>query len=121
MKRIGEKFGITSVLDLCNPQQQSPRHFLIPSNVTKASLSNEDREYLRIKGVYTLPGKDTCKQLLYAYFHHVHPIMPVVNVSLVLEYHHQDRLREFNLSLIWSMFFVAVNVCALISVTFDIV
>lgn len=109
--QLGEQTGIMSVLDICTPQQQSQRHFLIPSNVSMKSLSNEDREYLRAKGVFSFPGKDACNHLLYAYFHHVHPIMPVVDASVVLEYHRQDRLYEYNLSLLWSMFFVAVNVC----------
>lgn len=57
-----------------------------------------------------LPGKESCEALLHAYLHHVHPIMPVIEVDSVLDYQHNGRLHEYNILLLWSIFFAAVNV-----------
>ena len=70
----------------------------------------EDRVYLTNKGVFSLPGEEACNSLLQAYFRHVHPIMPVIEVDHILHFFHIGRLREYNLLLVWSVFFVAVNV-----------
>ncbi|EHK42217.1 hypothetical protein TRIATDRAFT_229782 [Trichoderma atroviride IMI 206040] len=104
----GEAPGFTSILDACSPSQQpAARHILISE--VPISLSDEDREYLRYKGVFTLPQKSTCNELLRAYFHHVHPIMPVVDASVLLKLHQTGKASEWNLLLLWSMFFVAAN------------
>ncbi|PTB42669.1 hypothetical protein M441DRAFT_137092 [Trichoderma asperellum CBS 433.97] len=104
----GEAPGFTSILDACSPSQQpAARHILISE--APVSLSDEDREYLRCKGVFTLPQKSTCNELLRAYFHHVHPIMPVVDASVLLKLHQTGKASEWNLLLLWSMFFVAAN------------
>lgn len=109
MLEIGEAPGFTSILDACSPSQQpAARHILISE--APISLSDEDREYLRYKGVFTLPQKSTCNELLRAYFHHVHPIMPVIDASVLLKLHQTGKASEWNLLLLWSMFFVAANV-----------
>jgi hypothetical protein len=109
MLELGEAPGFTSILDACSPSQQPvARHILISE--VPISLSDEDREYLRSKGVFTLPQKSTCNELLRAYFHHVHPIMPVVDASVLLKLHQTGKASEWNLLLLWSMFFVAANV-----------
>lgn len=109
MLEIGEAPGFTSILDTCSPSQQpAARHILISE--APISLSDEDREYLRYKGVFTLPQRSTCNELLRAYFHHVHPIMPVVDASVLLKLHQTGKASEWNLLLLWSMFFVAANV-----------
>ncbi|KAL9470861.1 hypothetical protein ACSS6W_008802 [Trichoderma asperelloides] len=108
MLEIGEAPGFTSILDACSPSQQpAARHILISE--APISLSDEDREYLRCKGVFTLPQKSTCDELLRAYFHHVHPIMPVVDASVLLKLHQTGKASEWNLLILWSMFFVAAN------------
>lgn len=112
MLELGEAPGFTSILDACSPSQQpAARHILISE--APISLSDEDREYLRCKGVFTLPQKSTCNELLRAYFHHVHPIMPVVDASVLLKLHQTGKASEWNLLLLWSMFFVAANVSKL--------
>lgn len=109
MLELGEAPGFTSILDACSPAQQPvARHILISE--VPISLSDEDREYLRHKGAFTLPQKSTCNELLRAYFHHVHPIMPVVDASVLLKLHQTGKASEWNLLLLWSMFFVAANV-----------
>ncbi|KKK21761.1 hypothetical protein ARAM_001698 [Aspergillus rambellii] len=100
----GEGTGPTSALNICS----LPRHFFIPVT-NRVSLSDEDRNYLQIKGVFTLPSKAVCDSFLRAYFYHVHPVMPVIDVNLLLNMHHSGRLQEYNLLLLWSIFFVAVN------------
>ncbi|PYI05605.1 putative Zn(II)2Cys6 transcription factor [Aspergillus sclerotiicarbonarius CBS 121057] len=104
----GDKTGITSTLTLCIPGESLPRHLLIPSHAP-TSLSEEDRAYLTSKGVFNLPGEEACNSLLQAYFRHVHPVMPVIEVDHILHFFHTGRLREYNLLLVWSVLFVAVN------------
>ncbi|KAK2774716.1 hypothetical protein FQN53_003523 [Emmonsiellopsis sp. PD_33] len=104
----GESPGVSVVLDLYSDAQHPvPRHFLIPSK--PVSLSTQDREYMQQKGVFLLPGSETCNALIRAYFLHVHPIMPVVDVTAVLQLHSGAQTNECNLLLLWSIFFVAVN------------
>lgn len=112
--KTGEAPGFTSVLDACSPSQQPvARHILISE--APISLSAQDREYLQYKGVFTLPQKSTCNELLRAYFHHVHPMMPIVDATVLLKFHETGKASEWNLLLLWSMFFVAANVSHSIS------
>lgn len=77
---------------------------------TSGSLSDQDREWLQYKGVFRLPQPNTCYELLRAYFHHVHPIMPVLDVRETLQSFPGGGPNQGNLLLIWSMFSVATNV-----------
>ncbi|OJJ84168.1 Zn(II)2Cys6 transcription factor [Aspergillus glaucus CBS 516.65] len=104
----GDQTGITSTLDLCSPEQHLPRHLLLPMHMP-ASLSNEDKQYLANKGVFTLPGKEACDSLIRAYFRHVHPIMPIIEADQLLGAVAAGRLGDYNVLLVWSVFFVAVN------------
>ena len=106
---IGEHTGFTSTLDVSSSGTTLPRHLLIPSRA-RGCLPEEDREYLRIKGVFTLPGNDACSELLRCYISHVHPVMPIIEINQVLDYYHAGRLQEYNILLLWSVFFAAVNV-----------
>ncbi|KAJ5178047.1 Transcription factor [Penicillium coprophilum] len=72
----GDSPGFGAVFDICSPSEQPlSRHIMLTSK-TSASLSPEDKAYLQYKGVFNMPRKETCDELLQAYFHHVHPIMP---------------------------------------------
>lgn len=73
-------------------------------------LAEEDKKYLESKGVFTMPGSATCESLLRAYFHHVHPIMPILEPDVILEHHLTGRLPENNVLIFWCIFFVASNV-----------
>ena len=95
----GENTGLTSTLDICLSNQSLSRHFLIPSD-TSQSLPDEDRNYLRMKGVFTLPGSDAYSSLLRAYFYYIHPIIPVIEADLILSYYQAGRLHEYNLLLL---------------------
>ncbi|KAE8374677.1 fungal-specific transcription factor domain-containing protein [Aspergillus bertholletiae] len=105
----GDRTGPASTLDICSPGHSLPRHCLIPANNQTTTLTDDDRDYLQKKGAFTLPKPDTCEGLLRAYFYHVHPIMPVIEVDSILNYQHQGRLGDCNILLLWSVFFVAVN------------
>lgn len=109
---IGSQTGPAYTLDICSPEKPLSTHFLIPSRA-RSPLSNADRSYLEAKGVLTLPKAKSCESLLRAYLHHVHPIMPVIEVDHILEYQHNGRLHEYNILLLWSIFSAAVNVNAL--------
>lgn len=102
---------MTSTLDLCSSGRRLPQHLLIRTHIP-ASLADEDRQYLGSKGVFTLPGMEVCENLIRAYFRHVHPIMPIVEADQLLNALQFGRLQDYNILLLWSVFFVAVNVLA---------
>ncbi|KAL4979726.1 fungal-specific transcription factor domain-containing protein [Aspergillus desertorum] len=104
----GDKTGITSTLSLLSSGESLPQHLFIRSR-NSTSLSEEDRNYLASKGVFNLPSSDACQCLLQAYFRHVHTIMPIVEADQILHFFQAGRLQEYNLLLVWSVFFVAVN------------
>jgi hypothetical protein len=104
----GDQTGPTSALNICTPDQSLPKHFLIPARITQ--LSDDDREFLQRKGVYTLPRNDTCNSLIAAYLLHVHPIMPVIEADDLLIHNQEGKLQYYNLLLLWSIFFAAANV-----------
>lgn len=105
----GEMTGPTSALELCSPGTALPRHLLIPSRARKP-IPEEDRKFLLAKGVFALPGNDTCASLLRAYMSHVHPIMPIIEIDQILNHYHDGRLHEYNILLLWCIFFAGVNV-----------
>ncbi|KAJ5677317.1 fungal-specific transcription factor domain-containing protein [Penicillium maclennaniae] len=104
----GDQTGPTSALNICSPDESLPKHFLIPASKTK--LSDDDRDFLQRKGVYTLPKKETCDSLITAYLLHVHPIMPVIEADDLLLHYQAGKLQDYNISLLWSIFFAATNV-----------
>ncbi|KAB8218902.1 fungal-specific transcription factor domain-containing protein [Aspergillus novoparasiticus] len=103
----GEQTGPTSALNICSPNDSLPKHFLVPLHRTH--LSDEDQNFLRRKGVFTLPGKSACDSMIEAYLVHVHPILPVIEADVLVEHHQAGQLQDYNLLLLWSLFFVAVN------------
>ena len=106
---LGSHTGAISTLNACSNDQTLSSHFFVPSHVS-TTLSDESRTYLQANGVFSLPGGDTCDSLLSAYFHHVHPIMPVIEADVILTYRHSGRLHEYNLLLLWCIFFIGANV-----------
>ncbi|KAF4765931.1 hypothetical protein HAV15_010739 [Penicillium sp. str.  len=105
----GESPGYTSILDVfTQPNQTVPRHILLSPNIS-ASLSAQDREFLQYKGVFTMPQKNTFTELLRAYFHHIHPILPIVDVKVFFNCNQGVQTNDWNLLLLWSMFFAATN------------
>lgn len=107
---LGEPQGATYLLDIVDShRQKEPTHILIPAP-SSTSLQPEDLTYLKAKGVFSLPMPEVCKSLFSCYFHHVHPIMPVVDAHAFLNLYFHPGLERVCLLLLWSMFFVAANV-----------
>lgn len=73
-------------------------------------LTEDDKAFLRSKGVYSFLSDAANDSLIRAYFHHVHPMMPVIEADKLLEYHRSKRLHEYNLVLLWSLFVISSNV-----------
>lgn len=107
--REGEASGFSAVLELCsNEQQPVRRHVLLPSH--PFPIPAEDVQYLQRKGAFCVPQSETCKSLLRAYFHHIHPLMPVVDAASAVPMLVDGRAARFNLLLLWSLFFSATTV-----------
>lgn len=53
--------------------------------------------------------------MIEAYLLYVHPILPVIEVDVLLRHYRTGQLQEYNTLLLWSLFFVAVNVCRQVS------
>lgn len=70
----------------------------------------QDVAYVRSKGVFSIPSEPVCEALLMAYFHHIHPILPVVDAVAVLTTFRNGGASTINLLLLWSMFSVAASV-----------
>ncbi|KAH8695414.1 fungal-specific transcription factor domain-containing protein [Talaromyces proteolyticus] len=105
----GESPGFSAVFDTLVPDHAVPRHIFRPSNLT-ISLARQDVDYLNSKGCLTLPADETCRDLLRAYFYYIHPIMPIIDVTEFPSFSKSGlQANERNLSLLWSMFFVASN------------
>ena len=97
------------MLELCSDGQQPVRrHVLLPSH--PSSLPEEDVEYLKRKGAFSVPQSDACKSLLRAYFHHIHPLLPVVDAASIMPLLADGQATRFNLLLLWSVFFSAMTV-----------
>lgn len=71
------------------------------------SLSTEDLNYLRAKGVFNLPSTSTRDALITCYFHHVHPFAPILDVDEFIAEYEKGRA---SLLLLWSMFLAAASV-----------
>lgn len=73
-------------------------------------LTEDEKAFLRSKGVYSFLSEASSDSLIRAYFHHVHPIMPILEADRLLEYHRSKRLNEYNLILLWGLYTIASNV-----------
>lgn len=57
-----------------------------------------------------MPRKDICDELIRAYFHHIHPIMPVIDATTLPHLYPSGDGQPYNLILLWSIFYAAANV-----------
>lgn len=97
------------MLELCaDGQQPVRRHVLMSSRSTP--LPQEDLTYLQSKGALSIPRHETCKALLQAYLRHVHPIMPVIDGTVISSLYTAGQPTGRNLLLLWSVFFAAMSV-----------
>ncbi|KAL7785170.1 fungal-specific transcription factor domain-containing protein [Trichoderma ceciliae] len=106
---IGEQTGgPTSIMHICTTNQAIPKHLLMPA-AKQTVLTQDDKAFLRSKGVYSFLSDTTCDSMIRAYFQNVHPIMPVLEADKLLEYHRSKRLHEYNLVLLWSFVVISCN------------
>jgi hypothetical protein len=70
-------------------------------------LDADDLNYLDAKGCFALPEQS--EELLEAYFKHVHPAFPIINVSDFSQKYAEHGLQGINLLLLWSMFSVSAS------------
>lgn len=73
-------------------------------------LTEDEKTFLRRKGVYSFLSETASDSLIRAYFHNVHPIMPILEADKLLEYHRSKRLQEYNLILLWGLYTISSNV-----------
>lgn len=107
---VGDPRGVTLVADICEPDRKNKSgHFLI-RNTINASPAPEDLDYLRIKGVFSLPAAPICDALIRAYFHYVHPFLPIIDVGSFLCMYESDEREKVGVHLLWSMFLAATHV-----------
>jgi hypothetical protein len=107
---LGENPGVTSIINVSSESQQAmPRHILLNPAPT-VSISQVDHDYLRRKGALTLLENFSRKEILRAYFHHVHTILPVLDLSKLPELENITASPSSNMLLFWAMAVAAVNV-----------
>lgn len=75
-----------------------------------SALSQDDWDFLQRKGVLTPLQMRSHQELLRAYFHHVHPMLPILQLSKVQDLELPDTIPPHGMLLYWSMAVVAVNV-----------
>ncbi|KAK6062775.1 cutinase transcription factor 1 beta (C6 transcription factor) [Seiridium cupressi] len=106
----GDMHGAVSfVVDLVGTgnSEQNP-HYLVPHKVRK-DKSPEDLEYLRVKGAFSVPSREVCDALIRTYFLHVHPLLPILDVTEFLTQFTQNGYQNVNLLLLWSIILMAAG------------
>ena len=83
--------------------------YLVPRH-GKRSKKPEELAFLRAKGAFSIPAKEVCDDLICAYFHHVHPFLPIIDAGYFLARYLGHGCQNINLLLLWSMFLAAANV-----------
>ncbi|KAH6695629.1 fungal-specific transcription factor domain-containing protein [Plectosphaerella plurivora] len=93
-------------MDICEPERPSTTNHSIVSVPPVKSLPPEDLEYLRKKGVFSLPPPHILEALIRCYFHHVHPFAPILDPYQFISDYENGRA---SLLLLWSMFVASAS------------
>lgn len=106
----GAEHGAVGFLNsLVSPDRaRDELHYLIPHGITQAKKP-EDLTFLRSKGAFSIPPQPVCDELIKAFFHHVYPMLPVVDTVAFLDLYRKRGCQNINLLLLWSMFLAAAN------------
>ncbi|KPM45592.1 hypothetical protein AK830_g929 [Neonectria ditissima] len=80
-------------------------HFFVPMPSIE-SMQPEDVDYLRSKGVFSLPPQHIRETLIRAYFHHVHPFAPILAANDFIPKYEKGQV---SLLLLWSMFLASAS------------
>lgn len=102
----GDKRGPAFVIDICEPNKPlKNRHFFVPMPSIE-SMETEDVDYLRSKGVFSLPPQHLREALIHSYFHHIHPFAPILDATDFIPKYEKGRV---SLLLLWSIFLAAAS------------
>lgn len=77
----GDTQGVGLVADLCEPERHDKSGHFVAAALTSTNVDSDTHGYLEKRGCFDLPALDIQQSLVQAYFHHVHPFLPVIHVS----------------------------------------
>jgi hypothetical protein len=106
----GDTQGVGLVADLCEPERPDKSGHFVVAALSSTNIDSETHEYLRKRGCFDLPALDIQQSLVQAYFHYVHPFLPVIHVSSFLRIFESPGQNGVCLHLLWSVFLAAANV-----------
>jgi hypothetical protein len=106
----GDTQGVGLVADLCEPERPDKSGHFVVAALSSTNIDSETHEYLRKRGCFDLPALDIQQSLVKAYFHYVHPFLPVIHVSSFLRIFESPGQNGVCLHLLWSVFLAAANV-----------
>ncbi|KAL2414719.1 Cutinase transcription factor 1 beta [Exophiala dermatitidis] len=86
-----------------------PKIYFIPRESTARVLAPEDLDYLERKEALSLPADHICDHLLRAYFQHVQPLTPILDIKSFLNHYVSKHPQKPSALLIYSIFFAAAN------------
>lgn len=107
---LGDQHGYGYVLDMCNTGRgPSEQHHLIPKAAADA-MDEADVAYANAKGCFAIPDPAACEDLIHAYFHYVHPTLPIIDIDDFFDRYWGTSTAPFSMLLLWSMFSIAASV-----------
>lgn len=106
----GDTQGVGLVADLCEPERPDKSGHFIATALSSTNVDCDTHEYLEKRGCFDLPALDIQQSLVQAYFHYVHPFLPVIHVSSFLKTFESPGQDGVSLHLLWSVFLAAANV-----------
>ncbi|GAO47308.1 hypothetical protein G7K_1517-t1 [Saitoella complicata NRRL Y-17804] len=83
-----------------------PRAHKPPGNVKLVILDEEELNHLKSRGVFLIPPRDVCDDLVTTYFEHVHAAIPVINKTEFMR-RYNDPSHPPPILLLQAIFFVA--------------
>ncbi len=67
-------------------------------------------EFMRHQGVFHVPSREICDDLVRCYFEHVHFFLPIIDAADFLNEYETNGCQAISPLLYWSMFLAAANV-----------
>ncbi|SCO26725.1 probable cutinase transcription factor 1 beta [Fusarium fujikuroi] len=105
----GDTQGVGLVADLCEPERPDKSGHFVAAALSSTNVDSDTHEYLEKRGCFALPAFDIQQSLVQAYFHYVHPFLPVIHVSSFLKAFESPGQNGVSLHLLWSVFLAAAN------------
>ncbi|KAF4414861.1 fungal specific transcription factor [Fusarium acutatum] len=101
--------GVGLVADLCEPERPDKSGHFVAAALSSTNIDSDTQEYLEKRGCFDLPALDIQQSLVQAYFHYVHPFLPVIHVSSFLKAFESPGQDGVSLHVLWSVFLAAAN------------